>query len=295
MESSAPDLHSLRCFLAAAETLRFRTAARIVGLSAPAFSERIRSLEDQLGERLFDRTTRRTGLTEAGRRLVPHARMLVAEAGRCREVVAAADRPDSYALTLGTRFELGLSWLCPALGPLAAARPERTVHLFMGDTPDLVQRVERGEIDAVVFSARLTSSRLRYVTLHPEPYVFVGTDQQIVSDRSVEALALLDVSPDLPLFRYLLDALPEGTSWRFARHEYLGGIGAVRHRALEGAGVAVLPEYFVRDDLRAGRLRELLPFVTLRSDAFRFVWREGHPLEARLQLLAAELRARPLT
>lgn len=58
--------------------------------------------------------------------------------------------------------------------------------------------------------------------------------------------------------------------------------------------VAVLPEYFVKDDLAAGRLRQLVPDVPLREDAFRLVWRAGHPLEDRLVALADELRERPL-
>ena len=280
------DLDSLRCFSAAAATLNFRAAARRVGLSPGAFSDRVRRLEEELGVALFVRTTRRAELTDAGLRLVPHARAVIAQAERCREV--AVGGPTPYALTLGTRFELGLSWLCPALGPLRTAHPERTIHLFVGDTPDILARTERGDIDAVVFSARLTSPRLVYATLHPETYVFVGR----TGDEA--QTVLLDVSPDLPLFRYLVDALPDRAPWRFSAHEYLGSIGAIRLRVLEGAGVAVLPEYFVREDLAAGRLARLLPEVALREDAFRLVWRADHPLEDRLIALADELRAIPL-
>lgn len=289
------DLDSLRCFLAASDTPSFRAAARRVALSPGAFSDRIRRLEDALGAQLFERTTRSTRLTEAGHRLLPHARRVLDETSRCRDAVHGLDRVLSYELTLGTRPELGLSWLCPALGPLRQERPERTLHLFVGDTPDLLARTERGELDAAVLSARLTSARLRYATLHPEPYAFVAAHPELDGPDDAPRHTLLDVSRDLPLFRYLLDALPDGEPWPFARHELLGGIGPIRYRALEGAGVAVLPEYFVRDDLRAGRLVRLMPEVELRSDAFRLIWRHGHPLEDRLLELAETLRARPLT
>jgi LysR family glycine cleavage system transcriptional activator len=288
------DLDSLRCFVEAADTLHFRAAARRVALSPGAFSDRVRRLEEELGASLLERTTRRARLTEAGRRLLPHARALLAEAGRCRAVVHAEDRPLPYALTLGTRFELGLSWLCPAIDPLRAARPERTLHLFMGDTPDLLARMGRGDLDAVVLSARLNHSRLAYAALHPETYAFVAREGGLERPEDARATALVDVSADLPLFRYLLDALPDAAPWPFARHEYMGGIGAIRRRLLDGAGVAVLPEYFVRDDLAAGRLVRLLPEVELREDTFRLVWRDGHPRGAELLELADELRARPL-
>ena len=76
--------------------------------------------------------------------------------------------------------------------------------------------------------------------------------------------------------------------------QYLGTIGAVRARALEGAGVAVLPHYFVEKDLRRGRLVPILPSVKLPIDWFRRLWREGHPREAALRTLAEDLVARPL-
>ena len=62
-----PDLDSLRCFEAAAVALNFRRAARAVALPPAAFSDRIRQLEDQVGEPLFKRSTRQVALTVAGR------------------------------------------------------------------------------------------------------------------------------------------------------------------------------------------------------------------------------------
>lgn len=288
------DLDDLRCFCAAADAPSFRAAARRVALSPAAFSTRIQRLEERLGAALLLRTTRRTALTEAGERLLPHARQVINDVNACEAVVHARGGPAPYALTLGTRYELGLSWLCPALTALERERPERTLHLYMGDTPDLLNRLERGDIDAVVISARLTLPKLSYAVLHEEAYVFVGTNQRLDRPEQAAALTLIDVSADLPLFRYLLDAQPEGQPWPFARQLYMGGIGAIRSRVLEGIGVAVLPEYFVRDDLAAGRLVRLLPELSLRTDAFRLVWRAAHPLADQLPALAAALQAIPL-
>jgi LysR family transcriptional regulator, glycine cleavage system transcriptional activator len=290
------DFDSLRCFIAAADNLTFRGAAKKVGLSPGAFSDRIRRIEDDVGVALFHRTTRQVVVSEAGLRLLPHARQLLADVERCRDLARGGHEPQPYALTLGTRFELGLSWLTPNLSGLAAAHPERTVHLYMGDTPDLMSRVERGDLDAVVLSARITSARVLYANLHVESYLFVAAPGAgpCASPDQARAHTLLDVAPDLPLFRYLLDASPSSEPWPFARYEYLGGIGAIRVRALAGAGVAVLPAYFVRDDLAAGRLVELDPGRELREDAFRLIWRREHPFADRLLALSRELRAMPL-
>ncbi|MFK7927451.1 MAG: LysR family transcriptional regulator, partial [Myxococcota bacterium] len=131
------DLESLRCFVAAAETSTFRAASQRVALSPAAFSDRIRRLEESMGATLFHRTTRSVNLSAAGERLLPQARRTLAEASRCADVVADdADPP--VRLTLGTRFELGLSWVLPAIEALAIESPSWTIHLVFGDTPDLL-------------------------------------------------------------------------------------------------------------------------------------------------------------
>jgi DNA-binding transcriptional LysR family regulator len=285
-----PDLGSVRCFVEAANHLNFRVAARRVALSPAAFSGRVRQLEEQLGVVLFERSTRRVSLTEAGLRLLPAARTLLEEAGALGAVARGVGVPVPFELVIGTRWELGMSWFVPALATLQRARPERTVHVQFGDSADLLGRVHRMQVDAMISSVRLVGAGIDYATIHPEDYVFVGAPGAALS-RAEDAgeHVLIDAHPDLPLFRYLLDARPPGETWRFARTELLGAIGAIRHRVLEGAGVAVLPRYFVAGDLAAGRLVRLVPDAKLLSDAFRLVWRAGHAREAELRMLAAEL------
>jgi DNA-binding transcriptional LysR family regulator len=294
-----PDLDSLRCFDAGATHLNFRVAAAAVALSPAALSDRIKRLEELLGMQLFARTTRRIALTAAGQRLVPHARALLEQAARCGDVVREQTRPAPYELAIGTRFELGLSWLTPALRPLRADRPERTLHLVFGDSGDLLDRVRRGQIDAAITSARLTIGGLAYEILHDEAYTFVGAARLLRARRLTRAVdaqhhVLLDAAPDLPLFRYFLDAIGRRDVWSFAKHEYLGTIGAIRLRLLQGAGVAVLPRYFVARDLAARRLVPVLPRVKLQRDAFRLIWRAGHAREAELRQLAGDLARIPL-
>lgn len=289
------DLDSVRCFEAAATTLNFRSASRRVFLSPAAFSDRLRRLEEELDARLFERTTRKVVLSEAGHRLLPLARELLEGEARMRAVGREPSRATPFELFVGTRYELGVSWLCPALETLQTARPDRTVHLYNGDTPDLLQRLERGDVDAIVASMRLTSPNLTYAALHPEEYVFVSRRATLRRRPDANAHTLVDVSRDLPLFRYFLDALPDAEPWPFAKVEYLGGIGNIRRRLLDGGGrVAVLPRYFVEADLRAKRLTQLMPSVKLRADSFRLVWRKDHPRGPEMLKLAEALRAQPL-
>jgi len=288
-------LDSLRCFEVAATTLNFRAASARVYLSPAAFSDRLRRLEEELGAQLFERTTRKVTLSEVGRRLLPLARELLEGEARLKAVGKEPAKAAPFELFVGTRYELGVSWLCPALSELSRLRPERTVHLYNGDTPDLLQRLERGDVDAIVASMRLTSPNLTYAALHPEEYVFVSARPGLRRREDASAHTLVDVSRDLPLFRYFLDALLDAEPWPFARVEYLGGIGNIRRRLLDGDGrVAVLPKYFCQEDLAKKRLVRLMSGVQLKSDSFRLVWRRDHPRQAEMLELAEALRAQPL-
>jgi LysR family transcriptional regulator, glycine cleavage system transcriptional activator len=295
--ASSLDLESLRCFVHAAAQLSFRVAAKACALSPAAFGDRIRRLEDDLGAPLFERTTRKVTLTAAGERLLPQARRCLDEAERCRAAVTS-DEKAPYELTLGTRFELGLSWVVPALEQLEKRSPERRLHLHFGDT-DLLPRVLRGELSGAITSARLTSPGLSFARLHEEEYVLVAASGlakrapfAVPSDAARHTL--LDVHPDLPLFRYFLDTRSGREVWQFDAVQHLGAIAAVRARVREGAGIAVLPHYFVRQDLERKRLVRLMLKTKLPSDWFRLVWRSGHAREAELRQVASELCELPL-
>jgi DNA-binding transcriptional LysR family regulator len=294
-----PDLDSLRCFAAAAKHLNFRIAARTVGLSPAAFGDRIKRLEELFDERLFERTTRRVLLTPAGERLLPTAERCLREATACHDAVSGRSGLAPYGLVIGTRYELGLSWLTPALGPLEQHHPERHLDLYFGDTPALLQALHKGEIDGLITSARVTAAGLDYARLHEERYAFVGSyaliaEQPLSRPEHAAHHRLLELNDDLPLFRYFLDARPGGEVWAFRDTQFLGTIGPVRARVLEGAGVAVLPRYFVRDDLAKKRATELMPKVKLPIDWFRLIWRKDHPRHDAMRELAAELAQFPL-
>lgn len=292
-----PSLESLRCFVAAARLLRFRDAAREVALTPAAFGARIRQLEDQVGTPLFRRTTRVVTLTEAGLALLPDAQATLEAAARGVRAARGETGPRVMELTLGTRHELGLSWVLPQLKPLGASLPWLELHLYFGSGPDLLLRVRTAEIDCAITSSRFSDPRLDSVPVHREDYVFVASRSllrraPLSRPEHARRHNLLDASPDLPLFSYLRDS---GVGpMQFARIVRLGSIGAIHARVREDAGVAVLPLYLVAKDLASGRLRRLLPKATLAPDTFRLVFRASDPRRSVFERLAAELQKTPL-
>jgi DNA-binding transcriptional LysR family regulator len=291
-----PSIESLRCFYSAALHLNFRRAAAEVGLTPTAFGERIRGLEDALGGMLFARTTRRVELTTEGEALLPAAERALSQVEAC---VAAVRVPGTVPVRLrvGTRFELGVSWLVSGLVELERRRPHLTLDTYFGSGEDIVDRLERGLVDCIVTSAPLARDAWHTEVLHPETYEFVGS-ARLLAERPFARVAdarrhtLLDIDETLPLARYLLSVEP---GLAFAGARACGAGAAIVVRVLAGAGVAVLPTYMIRRELALGRLVRLLPRVQLLSDSFRLLYRKGHRFSVALADVAEFLRQRELS
>jgi DNA-binding transcriptional LysR family regulator len=291
-----PSLDSLRCFAEAARLLNFRAAARSVSLTPAALGQRIKQLEDQLGVRLFHRTTRSVTLTEGGLSLLAYAQRALDAAEACVRAGRGEVDPPPLDLTIGTRHELGMSWLVPMLPRLAAARPGLTLHLYVGSGPDLLHRVHALQIDCAITSTVLTDPKLEGIRLHEERYGLFGAPRLLRTRpmrRAADAAhhTLIDIGPGMPLYRYLRDGLGDPA---FGAIRYLGTLEAMRALVVAGDGVAVLPVYFAAADVRARRLVRLVPRVAAAADAFRFVFRADDPRRPIYERLIELLRAEPL-
>lgn len=293
-----PSVESLRCFAAAAKFLNFRAASRAVALTPAAFGQRIKQLEDQLGAQLFVRTTRSVRLSTAGLALLPAAQRALASLEECTRAVNATGILPPMDLVLGTRHELGLSWILPQIDRLKELFPTIEIHLYFGSGPDLVNRVRTMQIDCAVTSTRLADPKLEGLRLHREDYVLVGAPSLLAKnpfDAPEHAAnhTLIEVSDDLSLFRYWRDA-PKGMDLTFAKLGRFGTIEAIRKRVVAGAGVGVLPKYLVQPDLDAKRLRVILPKIVPLHDYFRLVVRADDARRSVFDALAKALSEAPL-
>lgn len=294
-----PDIESLRCFIEAANHLNFRAAARVVGITPAALGQRIRKLETELEQTLFERNTRKVVITEAGLTLLPVALKTIEAATECVRAAAGNLEPAPLDITIGTRHELGLSWIVPMLPKLEESFPGVTFHLYFGSGQDLERQVYAGAIECAVSSRRITDPKINAFRLHPEDYVFVGSSQML-KEKPIELQVdtanhvILDTGADLSLFRYWRDAPGGSDSLNFLRLRQLGTIAAIKSLVLGGQGIAVLPLYLVQSELDSGALEVILPDVQPLNDYFKLIYRSDDRRQALYQSLARLMEAIPL-
>jgi DNA-binding transcriptional LysR family regulator len=294
-----PDLESLRCFVAAARPLNFRAASHSVGLTPAALGKRIKNLEEQLGAPLFHRTTRHVALSEQGLRLLPKAQEVLLSAEGLVIDARGGEGLPAMDINLGTRYELGLSWIIPTMPALSIALPRVSLHLYFGSGEDLELRVRTLEIDCAISSRPIVDPHIDHLNLHDEVYTFVGSPS-LLSARPLKTPAdagghtLVDIQTHLPLLNYYRDAPGGEDRIRFARVIRIGSIAGILALVLRGDGVAVLPNYFVEPYLRKGQLQVIFPGSSLLDDHFRIIFRRDDPRRTVYESIATVMQETPL-
>src|SRR5438552_2713861 len=183
---------ALHAFVTLAEQRSFTRAAALCHLSQPAFSALIRTLEDDLGARLFDRTTRSVELTAEGRVFVESARRLLRDhAARRRGRVAIAVLPS-----------LAAGWLPPLLADFHARYPG--IELDVADvlSDDCIARVRSGRADFALASTRTEAPELRTESFCSDGFhVVFRRDHPLARQRGALTLARLAPHPIVQLAR----------------------------------------------------------------------------------------------
>lgn len=269
----------LEDFLALAASGNFSRAAQERHMTQPAFSRRVRALEEWLGADLFDRSTQPARLTPAGEWFRPQAEDLLARVARLPPEARAAAEGSARTLRLAATHALSFTfvphWL-QALEPQAGGGPVRLVSDVLARCETLlVQRQvqfvvahapggARGELDAAGV-----------------PSIAIATDALVpVQAPGAPAGALLAFGDESGLGRILRRALgsePAAAGLQPVFTAYLASV--LKTMALEGRGLAWLPESLVREELATGRLQVAGP-VHWRIPVDVRLYRDPAPLGA---------------
>ena len=258
------DTRQLAAFCAVVERKSFSQAAEALGISQPAVSLQIRSLEERLGTQLIDRSGRRVEPTEAGGRLYRGAqRLLALEEQLLEDVAGGEDGPLHGRLELGASSGPGETVLPVLLGEFQRAHPDVHVALAVHDTQTIVDLVARRELElGVVGAARRHRGvgfepffRDEVILVCPPGHPFVG---RTVSLGELKGEPLILMQEGAGVRQVIEDELRRaGVRLRDldVRLE-LGVKESVRIAVREGFGVAFISRTSVEADLAEGAVGE---------------------------------------
>jgi DNA-binding transcriptional LysR family regulator len=256
------DTRQLAAFCAVVERKSFSQAAERLGLSQPAVSLQIRSLEQRLGQQLLDRSGRRVEPTEAGLRLYRGAqRMLALEEQLLEQIVVGSDAELRGRLEIGASSGPGESVLPLLLCEFQQRHPRVTVALSVSDTQSVVEQVARRELELGVVGA---TRRHRSVTFEPffrdevvlacpPGHSFAG---RVVTLEELRGEQLILMQEGAGVRQVIEDEL-RGAGVRMRELDVrleLGLQESVRSAVRAGFGVAFISRSAIESDLAAGTI-----------------------------------------
>ncbi|WP_309085763.1 LysR family transcriptional regulator [Chelativorans sp.] len=291
-------LASMAVFVKAADLGSFAAAAAALDLSGPMVGKHVRFLEERLGMRLINRTTRRQSLTEFGRAYYERCRVVLAEAEAADALAADQFAAPRGKLRVTMPVHFGRRCVAPVLLELARQYPALELDLSFNDgIVDLAEdgqdlAIRTGSLeDKAGVMARRVARQCMVVCASPAYLERHGRPQQI-EDLSNHHAVVYRRSGPVPPWLFPRDGQP-AVAVTPPNRLRLDDLDAVADAAAAGMGLAWLPYWLARERILAGALVELLPEEPrFLYDAYALWLQTAHlPLKVRVAIdaLAAAL------
>lgn len=287
------EIRQLRYFIAVAEELHFGRAAARVNICQPPLSQQIKSLEDELGARLFDRTRKSVSLTPAGTAFLSDAREILRSVEEAKNRVQRIASGQEGEIFLGVVPSAMDTFLPEAIGEFCLERPRITLKLSEMGTLELLDALHASRIDMGVMRLFEQDSRgLHREAIVREPYVLaIPRGHPLAKHRRIP-LAALDGEPFVSfprethprLYDRIMACLASAGSTPRIAQEASTKRAAIAFVAAR-VGVALVPSSAGKRSLKGVVFRPLagdLPVVE-----FSMVWREQDEAAALKDLMKA--------
>lgn len=287
-------LDAYRMFAAVAELASFTDAARREGVTPAQASKRIAWLEETLGARLLERTTRSVALTTAGAAFLEQVKPVLAELDAIEDCLRADHAAASGPIRVTAPEVFGRAEVLPATMDFMRANPGVTARLQCTDRfVDLIEEgfdvaIRIGELkDSALVARRL--GLLRFAVVASPAYLKARGAPNTLAD-----LANHEIVGDLNLpiaRRWVFDTAEGPQEVRLQGRLETNGLDAAREAALAGWGIACAPLILCANDLAEGRLHALLPQARIRPAPIWAVRPQARLTPARLRLYIDHLTA----
>lgn len=256
-------LNCMRVFAKVVELGSFAAAAERLGVARSVVSKQVVALEERLGVRLINRTTRTLHLTEAGAAYLERCNAILAEVESLESSLGALAESPRGLLRVSAPVSFAISHLGPVLAGYRRQFPEVGVELAVNDRQvdiveegyDLALRIAR-KLESSLVGRRLATARM-VLCAAPDYLARRGTPQRLedLAGHDCIGYTYWGSGDDWQLD----DAAGRAVTVRVKPTLRVNNGDVIRAAALEGEGVIFQPSFLVGDDLRAGRLVELLP------------------------------------
>ncbi|MEW4453947.1 LysR family transcriptional regulator [Bremerella sp. JC817] len=185
------EIEQLHQFLKVAEFGNFTRASEVLAISQPALSRSIARLEDELGQPLFERQTRKVTLTDAGQLLLSRAHRIVALVEDTKAEIS--DDGESGRIRLGAIPTIAPFYLPEMLSQFAESFPKAQLTVQEDTTDNLLRRCQQGEIDLAILALPISAKHLEIESLFEEELLLVlPVDHPLVEKKQIK---LTDVEP----------------------------------------------------------------------------------------------------
>lgn len=260
-----PLLPHLDTFARAAELCSFTGAGRELGMTQAAVSQRMHALEKRVRVALFDRQGGGVLLTDAGRTLYEYAQKILALHHEAQAKLAGQAPVDRGLLLLGASTVPGEHLLPKLLGEFHRAYPEIQVKVEIGDSVDVLERVEKGQVNLGVVGRKSDSPHLefrhfatdRMVLVVPKTHAWATKKKVPLEQLCREPIVLREPGSGMRhSFERALTRANKGLGDLQIALE-LGSNEAIKRAVLSGAGVAMLSRHAVEEELESGKLHEV--------------------------------------
>lgn len=262
-------------FAKVAEEGSFAAAARLMGVSVPTVSRAVARLEERLGGRLFNRTSRQLALTEFGQSMAAKASGMYRQAEEMESEAHELSVQPRGHVRLAVPMSFGLRWVAPLMPELIRQFPEISVDLHLSDAS--VDLIAEG-FDAALRIAALPDSSLVARRLCAVTQYLVAAPAYLAEHGIPQHPRELS---DRQCFSYAYRARSQ--VWRFVHHSGVqedivpnGPLRVTNSEALlppllAGQGIAELPEFIAAEYLKSGQLVHLLAEWTMTQGGLYFV------------------------
>lgn len=293
-------LHLMTVYVAVAEEEGFAAAARRLGMSPPAVTRAITALEDRLGVKLLQRTTRHVRVTEAGERYLDDARRVIAAADEADEAAVGINAEPRGHMTVTAPVLFGRMYVMPGIVEYLRQHPETSVSAMFLDR--VVNMLEEG-VDVGIRIGELSDSSYRALR--------VGHVRRVIcaAPSYLKRHGIPQAPQELRQHQVIVaSSLSQNIEWRFVdqgeplsvrikpRLTVSSNDGAIEAATL-GLGVTRLMSYQVAPLLAAGKLKVVLSEFESPKVPIHIIHREGRHASAKMRafidLMAERLRAEP--